>query len=43
VAAAFRARFRPADRGAGPLDAAGLAHLAALAARWPVAEGPDSL
>jgi N-acetylmuramoyl-L-alanine amidase len=43
VASAFRARFRPADRGAGPLDAAGLAHLAALAARWPVAEGPDSL
>ena len=37
VAAAFRARFRPADRNAGPLDAAGLAHLAALAARWPVA------
>lgn len=43
VASAFRARFRPADRGAGPLDAAGLAHLAALAARWPVAGGAPSV
>lgn len=39
AAAAFRARFRPFDRGDGPLDAAGVAHLAALSARWPVAPG----
>lgn len=43
AAAAFRARFRPADRAAGPLDAAGLAHLEALAARWPVADAAASV
>lgn len=39
VADAFRARFRPADRTPGPLSGAALAHLEALAARWPVAPG----
>lgn len=39
AADAFRARFRPFDRCGGPLDQAGLAHLSALAARWPVAAG----
>jgi N-acetylmuramoyl-L-alanine amidase len=39
AAAAFRARFRPQERVPGPLDAAGLAHLEALARRWPVARG----
>ena len=39
VADAFRARFRPGDRTPGPLSSAGLAHLEALAARWPVAPG----
>jgi N-acetylmuramoyl-L-alanine amidase len=40
TAEAFRARFRPVDGAGGPLDAAGLAHLEALAARWPARIGP---
>jgi N-acetylmuramoyl-L-alanine amidase len=38
--AAFRRRFRPGDDGAAPLTGADVAHLEALAARWPVAPGP---
>jgi N-acetylmuramoyl-L-alanine amidase len=41
AAAAFRARFRPADTGDGPLDRAGLAHLEALASRWPARGCPE--
>lgn len=41
VARAFRDRFRPWDR--GPLDAAGLAQLEALAARWPVDDSGAAL
>lgn len=37
LAAAFQRRFRPWED--GPLTAAGLAQLAALAARWPVRRG----
>jgi N-acetylmuramoyl-L-alanine amidase len=37
--AAFRRRFRPGEDEAAPLTGADVAHLEALAARWPVAPG----
>lgn len=38
--AAFRRRFRPGEPEAAPLTGADVAHLEALASRWPVAPGP---